>query len=70
MKGYGLDWDNYSPTTFIDIKRKLPSKSEVGDCMDYYFMYGATADGVISQMRNLTGQVPNVSFMDFCIEQR
>ena len=26
--------------------------------MDYYFMYGATADGVIAQMRDLTGQVP------------
>ena len=58
VKGYGLYWDNYSPTTFIDNQEETSFKSEVGDCMDYYFMYGATADGVISQMRNLTGQVP------------
>ena len=26
--------------------------------MDYYFMYGSDADGVIAQMRYLTGEVP------------
>jgi alpha-D-xyloside xylohydrolase len=57
-KGYGLFWDNYSPTTFIDNQEETSFNSQVGDCMDYYFMYGTNADGVISQMRNLTGQVP------------
>ncbi|MGG6494974.1 UNVERIFIED_CONTAM: xylosidase, partial [Bacteroidetes bacterium 56_B9] len=33
-------------------------QSEVGDCIDYYFMYGGDADGVVAQMRALTGQVP------------
>ena len=33
-------------------------KSDVGDCIDYYFMYGGNADGVIARMRDLTGQVP------------
>ena len=32
--------------------------SEVGDCVDYYFMYGGSADGVIAQMRHLSGDVP------------
>jgi alpha-D-xyloside xylohydrolase len=30
----------------------------VGDCIDYYFMYGENADGVVAQMRELTGRAP------------
>jgi alpha-D-xyloside xylohydrolase len=57
-KGYGLFWDNYSPTIFEDNPESTSFKSDVGDCIDYYFMYGGNADGVIAQMRSLTGQVP------------
>jgi alpha-D-xyloside xylohydrolase len=57
-KGYGLFWDNYSPTLFEDNPEETSFKSEVGECIDYYFMYGANADGVISNMRELTGQAP------------
>jgi alpha-D-xyloside xylohydrolase len=57
-KGYGLFWDNYSPTNFSDNQEKTVFSSEVGDCIDYYFMYGGNADGVIAQMRDLTGEVP------------
>lgn len=57
-KGYGIFWDNYSPTTFNDNLSETSFNSEVGDCVDYYFMYGGNADGVISHMRTLTGQVP------------
>ena len=57
-KGYGLFWDNYSPTVFTDNEKETSFRSEVGDCMDYYFMYGGDADGVIAQMRYLTGEVP------------
>ncbi|MBQ1701307.1 MAG: DUF5110 domain-containing protein, partial [Prevotella sp.] len=32
--------------------------SEVGEAIDYYFMYGGSADGVIAQMRHLSGDVP------------
>lgn len=58
VKGYGLFWDNYSPTTFTDDEAGTSFDSEVGECIDYYFMYGGNADGVIAQMRTLTGQVP------------
>ena len=58
VKGYGLFWDNYSPTIFEDSPESTSFKSDVGDCIDYYFMYGGNADGVIAQMRNLTGQAP------------
>jgi len=57
-KGYGLFWDNYSPTIFADTLDETTFASEVGDCIDYYFMYGGNADGVIAQMRELTGRVP------------
>jgi alpha-D-xyloside xylohydrolase len=58
VKGYGLFWDNYSPTIFEDSPEATSFKSDVGECIDYYFMYGGNADGVISCMRILTGQVP------------
>lgn len=57
-KGYGLFWDNYSPTVFEDNAEGTYFKSDVGDGIDYYFMYGGNADGVIACMRNLTGQAP------------
>ncbi len=58
VKGYGVFWDNYSPTVFTDNPEGTSFKSEVGDCVDYYFMYGGNADGVIARMRELTGQAP------------
>jgi alpha-D-xyloside xylohydrolase len=58
VKGYGLFWDNYSPTVFEDGPENTSFKSEVGDYIDYYFLYGGNADGVISNMRDLTGQAP------------
>ena len=58
VKGYGLFWDNYSPTTFKDNPTETSFSSEVGDGIDYYFMNGGNADGVITCMRDLTGQVP------------
>lgn len=58
VRGYGIFWDNYSPTLFSDSKEETFFQSEVGDCVDYYLMYGKNADGVIAQMRHLTGDVP------------
>lgn len=58
VKGYGIFWDNYSPTNFTDNAAGTSFRSEVGDGIDYYFMYGGNADGVIACMRDLTGQAP------------
>jgi alpha-D-xyloside xylohydrolase len=58
VKGYGVFWDNYSPTVFADNPQGTSFKSDVGDGVDYYFMYGGHADGVIARMRELTGQAP------------
>jgi alpha-D-xyloside xylohydrolase len=57
-KGYGLFWDNYSPTVFEDKSESTSFKSDVGDCIDYYFMFGGNIDGSIAGMRDLTGQSP------------
>lgn len=58
VKGYGIFWDNYSPTQFTDTPQKTSFSSEVGEGVDYYFIYGKNADGVVAGMRNLTGNVP------------
>lgn len=58
VKGYGVFWDNYSPTNFTDNAAATSFRSEVGEGIDYYFMYGGHADGVIACMRDLTGQAP------------
>ena len=58
IKGWGLYWENYSPTQFDDDANGMTFTSEVGEGIDYYFMYGGSADGVIAQMRYLTGDVP------------
>ena len=58
IKGWGLYWENYSPTLFEDNAEGMSFTSEAGQGIDYYFMYGRSADGVIAQMRHLTGDVP------------
>lgn len=58
IKGWGLFWDNYSPTQFDDGLEGMSFASEVGERIDYYFMYGGSVDGVIAQMRHLSGEVP------------
>ncbi|HLP17023.1 MAG TPA: glycoside hydrolase family 31 protein, partial [Bacteroidota bacterium] len=57
-KGYGLYWDNTSPTLFVDKPDVTTFTSDVGECVDYYVMYGGSSDGVIARMRELTGQAP------------
>ena len=58
VKGYGVFWDNESPTQFTDTPQQTSFSSEVGEGIDYYFIYGKNADGVVTGMRNLTGNVP------------
>jgi len=58
IKGWGLYWENYSPTQFDDDANGMTFTSETGEGIDYYFMYGGSADGVIAQMRYLSGDVP------------
>ncbi len=58
VKGYGIFWDNYSPTIFNDDDQGTSFDSAVGNCSDYYFLWGGSGDGVVTRMRDLTGQAP------------
>ena len=79
QKGYGIYWDNYSPTQISD-RQTLALESEVGTKVDYYFMYGigvqapdgtkcTAADGVIHEMRLLSGQVPMIPLWTYGFHQ-
>lgn len=69
IKGYGVYWDNYSPTHIKDQNNIFTWESEVGTLVDYYFMYGGNADGVIACMRNLTGHVPMLPLWTYGFHQ-
>lgn len=56
--GYGLFWDNTSTTIFEDNKMATSFKSEIGNCIDYYFMRSDNADQGLSLWRSLSGKAP------------
>ncbi|MGD0652239.1 MAG: TIM-barrel domain-containing protein, partial [Verrucomicrobiia bacterium] len=61
-KGYGVLWDNPAVTD-VDVGVEgsvgvVRWTSETGKAVDYYFMFGPTADGVIRDYRELTGAAP------------
>ena len=80
IKGYGIYWDNYSPTRLVTPEQgkagKVTLESEVGDKADYYFLYGAasakaqpSADGVIKAMRQLSGKSPMLPLWTYGFHQ-
>lgn len=68
LKGYGIFWDNYASTLFTDNIQETSFES-LGDCSDYYFMYGVNPEGMVAQMRDLTGQVPMLPLWGFGYHQ-
>ena len=65
IKGYGIFWDNPSPTVFRDDADGMLFESEIGEVVDYYFIWGGNADGVIAGIRALTGHVPMVPLWSY-----
>lgn len=60
-KGYGLLWDNYSPSNFYGAEAansKFKYTSESGKMVDYYFFYGPDFDRIIASYREATGAAP------------
>ena len=57
-KGYALFWDNASPTEFHCNQTDYYFDSQAGEHCDYYLLYGGDADGVVRQIRTLTGAAP------------
>ena len=58
IKGWGIYWDHYARADFRDTSEGMTFSPETGNRLDYYFMYGRSADGVNRLMRQLSGQVP------------
>lgn len=58
IKGYGIYWDNYSPTDIKDVADVITFSSPVAKAVDYYYLQGDDADGVIAAVRTLSGRVP------------
>jgi len=73
INGYGVYWDNYSPTHLNTPEKGkagfVELESEVGQQSDYYFMYGGNADGVIALMRQLTGHSPMLPIWTYGFHQ-
>ena len=69
IKGYGVFWDNYSPTVIADDGTTLSLSSQVGEDIDYYFIYGGDADGVVAGMRALSGKVPMLPLWTYGFHQ-
>lgn len=73
IKGYGIYWENYSPTRLQTppegVSGELSLESEVGTAVDYYFSYGNDADGVIAELRHLTGKVPMLPLWTYGFHQ-
>lgn len=57
-RNYGILWDNYSKTIFDDSADGASFWSDIGNNLDYYFIYGKDMDDVISGYRELTGKAP------------
>ena len=60
-RGYGLLWDNYSPSYFYGSEAgntKFKYMSESGEMVDYYFIYGPSFDSIIASYREATGEAP------------
>ncbi len=60
-RGYGLIWDNYSPSSFFGAEANNTQyryESESGTMVDYYFIYGPEFDKIIADYRDATGGTP------------
>ena len=58
VKGYAVYWDNYSPTEFASGEDWVSFTSSAGKNCSYFFLGGGSADGVVRNIRALTGQAP------------
>ena len=58
VKGYGVFLDNPASGEFEENDNVLNFMFKDGENLDYYFMFGGSTDGVVAQMRKLTGDSP------------
>ena len=58
VRGWGIYWDNTCKGLFEDGPEGMTVSSEAGDKVDYYFIWGGNADGVIRGLHQLSGTAP------------
>ena len=64
-RGYGLLWNNASPTTWSDSKNETSFESDMGAAVDYFVIAGGNADKVLANLRELTGHAPMLPLWNF-----
>lgn len=57
-RGYAIYWDNTGSSVFEDGAEGMSLSSDAADGIDYYFIYGGDADGVIRGLHELSGTAP------------
>lgn len=58
IKGYGILWNNESPTLFADTLSQTYFLSDKGQAVDYFFIWGGHSDAVVAGIRELSGRSP------------
>ncbi|MCF0179730.1 MAG: glycoside hydrolase family 31 protein [Bacteroidales bacterium] len=64
-RGYGLLWNNASPTVWSDSKNETSFESDMGSAVDYFVIAGGNADKVLANLRELTGHAPMLPLWNF-----
>ncbi|MCF0189030.1 MAG: DUF4968 domain-containing protein, partial [Bacteroidaceae bacterium] len=64
-RGYGLLWNNASPTTWLDSRNETSFESDMGEAVDYFVLGGGDADRVLANLRRLTGRAPMLPLWTF-----
>lgn len=67
-KRYGLYWDNYSPTQFVD-NNDGATFTSTGLGIDYYILAGTSSGGVLHSLRHLTGETQLPPLWNFGLYQ-
>jgi len=57
-RGYGVFFDNASPGRFAERDGEMAFAFDDAACLDYYFLLGGSTDGVVREIRALTGAAP------------
>ena len=69
VKGYAVYWDNYSPTEFRSGDDWVSFTSSAGESCTYFLIGGGSVDGVVRNIRALTGEAPMNPLWSFGFHQ-
>lgn len=58
VKGYGIIWNNETPTLFSDDLKNTYFLSDEGRAIDYFFIAGGSTNKVVAGIHYLTGNAP------------